>query len=116
MVLLTIYMDVCGETAGRLERETRAFFENSVEEAVRAGQASGCFYEILDMATGRAIDWNEVNYREEEEWFYDEEELIWKKHRERAASRMKLLLLPVREQEHGQTGLPIPVLYHHQEA
>ncbi|HNY04087.1 MAG TPA: hypothetical protein PKG48_15945 [Bacteroidales bacterium] len=113
MVLLTIYYNTRSEAGEGLPRETLTYFENSIEEAVRTGQASGCFYEILDMITGRAIDWNEVNYREEEEWYYDEHELIWKKQGEHPSRTLKLVILPVGEHDHVQAGLSLPVSYHH---
>jgi hypothetical protein len=55
------------------------FYEESLEEAIRLGQLSGDFYKILDLSSGRALDWDEINYKESEEWIYDDEELIWKK-------------------------------------
>ena len=61
------------------EFDSVVFFEESLEEAIRLGQLSGDFYEILDLLTGRALDWDEINYKESEKWVYYDEELIWKK-------------------------------------
>ena len=29
--------------------------------------------------TGKVIDWNEINVRDDEDWYYDENEYLWKK-------------------------------------
>jgi hypothetical protein len=78
MMLLTIFQDP--KETGIAGSRSFVLLDKSLEEAVRIGQECGQFYEIFDFATGRNIDWNEVNYRGEEEWFYDEEEMLWKKH------------------------------------
>ena len=75
MILLTVYR----EPAGR--REKRVFAR--LQEAIEFGQKTGSDYEIFDPVTGKVIDWNEVNVREEEEWYYDEKECLWKKCRSR---------------------------------
>jgi hypothetical protein len=71
MILLTVYR----EPAGR--REKREFAR--IQEAIEFGQKTGSDYEIYDPVTGKVIDWNEVNVKEEEEWYYDEHEYLWKK-------------------------------------
>lgn len=74
MVYLTLYR------IGKNNRQNRVTLEfRTVHEAVKFGQQSGQDYEIFDPASGRNIDWNEINTREEEEWYYDESEMSWKK-------------------------------------
>lgn len=50
-----------------------------LQEAIEFGQKAGSDYEIYDPGTGKVIDWNEVNVREDDEWYYDENESLWKK-------------------------------------
>ena len=71
MILLTINR----ENAGK--REKREFAK--LHDAIEFGQRTGMDYEIFDPATGKVIDWNEINVKEEEEWYYDEKEFIWKR-------------------------------------
>lgn len=73
MILLTIYHDPSGM------REKREFLR--IQDAIAFGQKSGRDYDVYDPATGKRIDYNEVNVREEpaEEWYYDETELLWKR-------------------------------------
>ena len=59
---------------GRVESKV-----GTLEEAIRIGQKSGLYYEVLDTKSGRIIDWNEVNIKAEDDWYYDEAEMIWKK-------------------------------------
>jgi len=72
---------------------SEVILKESMEEAVSTGQESGCYYEIYDPVSGQTLDWTEVNYREEDSWCYDEEELIWKKRTadESGAESMRLL-------------------------
>ena len=77
MVILTIFK---AANEGRNKIQTRNF--NSITEAIRYGQISGQYYEVFDTITGRHIDWEEVNVTIDDGWYYDEAELIWKKHRE----------------------------------
>ena len=74
MVLLKLYKD----SENCRKKETTLM--GSIEEAIEAGQGSGLYYEVIDLASGRIIDWNEVNIRPDEEWYYDETEMIWKRH------------------------------------
>ena len=74
MVRITIYK---GSTGKR--KSTRELMVNTVQDAIQIGQESGHYYEILDPSSGRIIDWNEVNIENDDGWFYDETELIWKK-------------------------------------
>ncbi len=71
MILLTVYKNP------EEKREKREF--GMLQEAIEFGQKSGFDYEIFDPCTGKVIDWNEVNVREEDEWYYDENESLWKK-------------------------------------
>ena len=73
MILLTVYREPAGK------REKREFAR--LQEAIEFGQKTGSDYEIYDPVTGKVIDWNEINVREEEEWYYDETESLWKKAR-----------------------------------
>lgn len=74
MVYLTLFC------TGKNNRKNRVSLEfRTLLEAVEFGQRSGDDYEIFDPVTGRNIDWNEINIRNEEEWFYDEKEMAWKK-------------------------------------
>ena len=61
---------------------TREMTVNSIHDAVRIGQESGLYFDIFDPKTSRIIDWNEINIKNDDGWYYDEEELIWKKYRE----------------------------------
>jgi hypothetical protein len=83
MVILTIFK---AASEGRKKRQTRNF--NSIAEAIRYGQISGLYYEIFDTLTGRYIDWEEVNMTIDDGWYYDETELLWKKHREEALAEV----------------------------
>jgi hypothetical protein len=74
MVLLKLHK----EHENRRKKETTLM--GSIEEAIEAGQGSGLYYEVIDLASGRIIDWNEVNIRPEEDWYYDESEMIWKRY------------------------------------
>jgi hypothetical protein len=71
MILLTVYREPAQK------RENREF--TRLQEAIEFGQKTGLDYEIYDPVTGKVIDWNEINIREDEEWYYDEKEYIWKK-------------------------------------
>jgi hypothetical protein len=71
MILLTVYKEPAGK------REKREF--SRIQEAIEFGQKTGSDYEIYDPITGKIIDWNEINVREEEDWYYDEKEYLWKK-------------------------------------
>ena len=74
MIHLTIYK---GNTGKRKATQEMTF--KSILEAIRVGQSSDQYYEILDPSTGRIIDWNEVNVKIDDGWYYDETEMIWKK-------------------------------------
>jgi hypothetical protein len=71
MILLTIYK----ETAGKREKMEFA----RLQEAIEFGQKTGSDYEIYDPVTGKVIDWNEINVSEDDDWYYDEKEFLWKK-------------------------------------
>jgi hypothetical protein len=71
MILLTVYKEPAGK------REKREFAR--LQEAIEFGQRTGSDYEIFDPVTGKVIDWNEINIREDEDWYYDEKEYLWKK-------------------------------------
>jgi hypothetical protein len=71
MILLTLYREPEGK------KENREF--GSLHEAIEFGQKAGTYYDIYDPATGKVIDWNEINVRDEDEWYYDEKEYLWKK-------------------------------------
>lgn len=71
MILLTVYK----ESAGKKEKREFA----RLQEAIEFGQRTGLDYEIYDPVTGKVIDWNEINVREDDGWYYDEMEYLWKK-------------------------------------
>ena len=71
MILLTVYKESAGQ------REKREFAR--LQEAIEFGQKTGLDYEIYDPVTGKVIDWNEINVREDDDWYYDEKEYLWKK-------------------------------------
>jgi hypothetical protein len=71
MILLTVYKEPAGK------REKREFAR--LQEAIEFGQKTGSDYEIFDPVSGKVIDWNEINVREDEDWYYDEKEYLWKK-------------------------------------
>jgi hypothetical protein len=73
MLLLTVYR----EPAGKKEKREFARFQ----EAVEFGQRTGLDYEIYDPVTGKIFDWNEINVREEDDWYYDDKEYLWKRAR-----------------------------------
>ena len=71
MILLTVYKAPEGN------REKREFA--MLQDAIEFGQKTGSDYEIYDPGTGKVIDWNEINVRDEDDWYYDEDESLWKK-------------------------------------
>lgn len=71
MILLTVYKEPAGK------REKREFV--LLQEAIEFGQKTGSDYEIYDPLTGKVIDYNEINVREDDGWYYDEQEYLWKK-------------------------------------
>ncbi len=71
MILLTVYKEPAGK------KEKREFAR--LQEAIEFGQKTGSDYEIYDPVTGKVIDWNEINIREDDGWYYDEQEYLWKK-------------------------------------
>ncbi len=73
MILLTVYKEPAGK------REKREFAR--MQEAIEFGQKTGSDYEIYDPLTGKVIDWNEINIHEDDGWYYDEKEYLWKKFR-----------------------------------
>jgi hypothetical protein len=72
-----VLLKQCKNNGNRKKKEV--ILMESVEDAVAAGQKSGFYYEVIDLVSGRVIDWNEVNIRPEEEWYYDDSELLWKR-------------------------------------
>ena len=71
MILLTVYKEPAGK------REKREFTQ--IREAIEFGQKTGSDYEIYDPCSGKVIDWNEINVREDDGWYYDEQECLWTK-------------------------------------
>ncbi len=78
MVILTIYPD---NNADVPFQKTVEYFEPTLESAIQIGQKARNYYAIYDISNGRTIDRTEINSNEEDEWYYDEEELLWKKYR-----------------------------------
>jgi hypothetical protein len=71
MILLTVYK----ESAGKKEKREFAM----LQEAIEFGQRTGLDYDIYDPHSNKVIDWNEINVREDDGWYYDEQEYLWKK-------------------------------------
>lgn len=71
MILITIYREPSGK------KENREFAR--LQDAIHYGQGTGAGYEVYDPSTGRVIDWNEVNAGEDDGWYYDDRELVWKR-------------------------------------
>jgi len=71
MILLTVYKDPVGK------REKREFIR--LQDAIEFAQKTGSDYEIYDPVSGKVIDWNEINVQEDDGWYYDEKEYLWKK-------------------------------------
>jgi len=71
MILLTVYKESAGN------REKREFAQ--LQEAIEFGQKTGSYYEIFDPATCKVIDWDEINTREDDGWYYDDKEFLWKR-------------------------------------
>jgi len=71
MILLTVYKEPAGKT------EKIEFIR--MQEAIEFGQKSGSDYDIYDPVAGKVIDWNEVNVQEDDGWYYDEQEYLWKR-------------------------------------
>jgi hypothetical protein len=71
MILLTVFREPSGK------REKKVFAR--LQEAIEFGQKTGSDYEIYDQMTGKVIDWNEINVSEDDGWYYDEKEYLWKK-------------------------------------
>jgi hypothetical protein len=71
MILLTVYK---GSVRTKEKREFAR-----LQDAIEFGQKTGSDYEIFDPVTGKVIDWNEINVCEDDGWYYDEKEYLWKK-------------------------------------
>jgi len=71
MILLTLYK----EPEGRKEKKEFSL----MHEAIEFGQKTGYYFDVFDPVSGRHTDWDEINAREEDEWYYDEKEYLWKK-------------------------------------
>ena len=71
MITLTVYRQPEGK------RENQEF--TLLQDAIEFGQKTGSDYEIFDPRSGKVIDWNEINVRDEDDWYYDENEFLWKK-------------------------------------
>jgi hypothetical protein len=71
MILLTVYKESAGQ------KEKREFAR--IQDAIEFGQKTGSDYEIYDPVTGTVIDWNEINVCEDDGWYYDDREYLWKK-------------------------------------
>ena len=71
MILLTVNQNPEGK------KEKREFAR--IQDAIEFGQETGSDYEIFDPGTGKVIDWNEINVREDDDWYYDDNESLWKK-------------------------------------
>jgi len=73
MIILTLYK----EPQGKREKMEFALLKDAIE----FGQYSGCCYDIYDTVSGKGTDWDEINFRDEDEWYYDDNEFLWKRFR-----------------------------------
>jgi len=85
MVQLTIYKESCG-LWDKNRKEVIQTEVETIEKAIQIGQNSGVYYEVFDTKSCRMIDWNEINIKEEDHWYYDEAELMWKKRSDEESS------------------------------
>jgi hypothetical protein len=70
----------------------------SLEAAVRSGRQSGFAYLIDDRLSGKTYDGEEFESGDEEEWYYDEPEMIWKrKPGGSVLKRMLSIAIPIRD-------------------
>ena len=109
MVLLTIYRK---KAEGKIRRCSRTY--ESVYEAVQAGQNSGFFYDIYDITSRRIIDWNEINIKDDDGWYYDDADFTWKKVKEESMEdwmRRELWWL-FADDDDNPSPLPYTVLYY----
>lgn len=52
-------------------------------DALECGRKSGRYFDIYDTRSARTLSWDELYWQtDEEEWYYDEFEMIWKKEKE----------------------------------
>lgn len=79
MVYLITYPEQKSTFSKKENANREEILMRTIEEAIQEGQQTGLYYEVYDPQSGRVIDWNEVNIHEQEEWFYDEHDMIWKK-------------------------------------
>ena len=79
MVQLTIYKESNNRLWDKNHKEAISCEVETIEKAIQIGQKSGAYYEVFDTKTCRLIDWNEVNVKVEDDWYYDETELMWKR-------------------------------------
>jgi len=86
MVILTIYKESNNSLWDKNRKEGFVTEVETIEKAIHLGQQSGAYYEAFDTKSCRMIDWNEVNIRNEDPWYYDEVEMIWKKNSEEDSS------------------------------
>ena len=63
--------------SSRKNVEIREF--DTIEAAICVGQKSGYAWAIDDPLSGKTYDSDEIELREEEDWYYDETEQIWKR-------------------------------------
>jgi len=94
MLLLTVYKEPLGK------REKREFAR--IQDAIEFGQKTGSDYEIYDPRTGKVIDWNEINVREDDDWYYDEKEYLWKRFKQEEETEDGLTIGDFRYERTGQ--------------
>ncbi|MEI6433811.1 MAG: hypothetical protein WCP32_03125 [Bacteroidota bacterium] len=66
-----------GKKAINKKVEIREFA--TIEAAIKVGRRSGCAWVIDDPLQGKTFDSEEIELREEEDWYYDETEQLWKR-------------------------------------
>ena len=103
MVCLTIFKN---DSTTWKELELKEF--ETIQDALMYGQHSGHCYQIDDADTGGVIEFNEANEKEEEEWVYDDKELIWKRNLgERWMNRLFSLAVPCRDYNSGRPEIQL---------
>jgi hypothetical protein len=48
-------------------------------EALMAARRSGTYFDLCDTRSGRTFTWEECTLGEDDGWYYDESEALWKK-------------------------------------
>jgi len=64
--------------SGDALQDHKTFYD--LMDALEFGRKSGRYFDIYDTRSARTLSWNELYWQtDEEDWYYDEFEMIWKK-------------------------------------